>query len=457
MQRNTLPVLFSEASNPTNGAALRSLNIEHLPIGLLKPHPGNARTHNKRQIRQLCESVKAFGWTNPVLIDRDNVIIAGHGRVEAAKLLKLPTVPTIRLEHLTPDQIRAYMLADNKLAMNAGWDGEILKIELQHLTSISLDFGITTTGFEVPEIDQLILGTEKPAAPESVELDNTGPAVTVPGDLWLLGPHRVICGDSLQDETYRRLTKQELAAAIITDSPYNVKIHGHASGLGRAQHREFAFASGEMSEAEFTAFLTKIFSLLVAYSRAGSLHYHFIDWRHLFEMLTAARGVYSEFKNMAVWVKDTPGMGSLYRSQHELILIFKNGAAPHLNNVQLGKFGRNRTNVWNYPGVNAFARQTEEGRLGLVHPCVKPVAMIADALLDCTARGEIVLDAFLGSGTTLMAAERTGRACRGIELDPLYVDVAIRRWQRQTGEAAVHADSDRTFDEIAQDKEADHG
>lgn len=455
MESKTPSALPPNVSSTANGAAVRNLNIQHVPIESLKPHPGNARTHSKHQIKQLVASIQAFEWTVPVLIDRNDFIIAGHGRVEAAKVLKLTSVPAVRLEHLTPDQVRAYVIADNKLAANAGWDNERLKIELQHLTTIDLDFDIAAIGFEVPEIDLLLQDTEK-AERESFEPEATGPAVTVLGDLWTMGRHRLICGNALDDDAYQNLMQGELAAAIFQDPPYNVKIHGHASGLGEVHHREFAFASGEMNETEFTRFLQESCAQLAAHSRPGSLHFLCMDWRHIFELMTAARAVYSEFKNMAVWVKDTAGMGSLYRSQHELILIFKNGNAPHRNNVQLGKFGRNRTNVWKYPGVNAFARQTEEGRLGQLHPTCKNLAMVADALLDCTARGEIVLDAFLGSGTTLMAAERTGRACRAIELDPQYVDVAIRRWQRQTGDDAVHVASGRTFNEISADRENGH-
>ncbi|PTU29175.1 site-specific DNA-methyltransferase [Stenotrophobium rhamnosiphilum] len=424
-------------------------SIEQVLVVNLTPYARNSRTHSKRQIKQIANSIKEFGFNNPVLIDRNNTIIAGHGRAEAAKLLQLTTVPTLRLDHLTPDQVRAYIIADNRLAENAGWDREILKIELQHLSTIDLGFDVTLTGFEVPEIDLIIQGTEKDAKPEIVELETDGPAVTATGDLWQLGRHRLICGDSLNENVYQQLMQGDLADVVISDLPYNVKIDGHASGLGEVHHREFAMAAGEMDESEFIDFLQKACAQLAMHSQQGSLHYLFMDWRHLFELLTAGRAAYAEFKNMAVWTKDTAGMGSLYRSQHELVLIFKNGKSPHRNNVQLGKFGRNRTNVWQYPGVNAFARQTEEGPLGKLHPTVKPVAMIVDALLDCTARGNIVLDAFLGSGTTLIAAERIGRVCRAIEIDPLYVDVAIRRWQRVTGDAAVHVATGRRFDDIA--------
>jgi hypothetical protein len=208
-------------------------------------------------------------------------------------------------------------------------------------------------------------------------------------------------------------------------------------------------AAGEMDEAEFTGFLTEALGHLAAYSRDGSLHFICMDWRHMGELLAAGKRTYTEIKNLCVWTKDNPGMGSLYRSQHELVFVFKHGREPHRNHIQLGRYGRNRSNVWNYPGVNSFSRSGPEGNLLALHPTVKPVALVADALRDCSGRGEIVLDGFLGSGTTLIAAERTGRVCHGLELDPLYVDTAIRRWQILTGQHAHHAGSDRRFDDLA--------
>ena len=281
-----------------------------------------------------------------------------------------------------------------------------------------------------------------------------GPPISKIGDLWLLGRHRVLCGNALDPAAFAALMGEERAAMVFTDPPYNVPIDGHASGLGAIHHRPFPMASGEMDGAEFTAFLGQAFRNLAAFSVDGSLHYICMDWRHVEELLAAGRDVYGELKNLCVWVKDNAGMGSLYRSQHELVFVFKHGRNGHRNNVQLGQFGRNRSNVWQYPGANSFARCGEEGNLLALHPTVKPVAMVADAILDCSARGDIVLDAFLGSGTTVIAAERTGRRCYGLELDPAYVDTIIRRWQALTGGSARHAVSGRSFDDLAREAEA---
>jgi DNA modification methylase len=427
-------------------------------IHQLKPNPHNARTHSKHQIRQIAESIRVFGFTNPVLVGAENQIVAGHGRVEAAKLLGMEEVPTIRLDQLTRDQIRAYAIADNKLAENAGWDREILAIEFQELLALDC-LDITVTGFEIPEID-LILEEARVAplaeeAPPEPEFDRE--PVTKPGDLWLLGKHRVICGNSLHLATYQTLLGSRRAAMVFTDSPFNVRIDGHATGNGAIRHREFAMASGEMSEAEFVAFLTTSFRLLRDFSANNSVHYLCIDWRHLGELLAAGKQNYDEFLNVCVWCKNQGGMGSFYRSQHELVLVFRKGKGPHRNNIQLGQFGRNRTNVWQYPGIQTLSKQSEEGNLLALHPTVKPIAMVADAILDCSARGEIVLDAFLGSGTTLMAAERVGRICCGIEIDPIYIDVAIRRWQKYTGDTATHSASGKRFDEIAAEREVSNG
>ena len=272
-----------------------------------------------------------------------------------------------------------------------------------------------------------------------------------------LGAHRLYCGNALEEAAYVALMTGKKAAMVFVDPPFNVKIDGHASGLGATRHREFAFASGEMSETEFTAFLTQSCRLLATYSEPGALHFICMDWAHAYELLTASRAVYSELKNMCVWAKDNAGMGSLYRSQHELIFVFKHGKTAHRNNIQLGKYGRYRSNIWRYPGMNSFGRTTDEGNLLALHPTVKPVALVADAILDCTQRGDIVLDSFLGSGTTLMAAERVGRICHGMEIDPLYVDTAIRRWQNLTGERARHARTNRYFDTVAAKVGGRHG
>jgi DNA modification methylase len=290
------------------------------------------------------------------------------------------------------------------------------------------------------------------AAPKTDSADEVpalpGAAVTKLGDLWSLGRHRILCASATEESAYQVLMGEERAAAVFVDPPYNVPIDGHVSGLGAIHHREFAMASGEMDEHAYTEFLGKTCCLLVRYSADGSLHYICMDWRHLRELLEAARS-YSELKNICVWAKDGPGMGSFYRSQHEFIIVCKKGRAPHRNNVQLGKHGRNRSNLWHYPCARSFSRATDEGNLLALHPTVKPVRLVSDALLDSTARGDIVLDAFLGSGTTLIAAERVRRRCYALEIDPLYVDTSIRRWQSYTGDTATHAATGQSFDEIS--------
>ncbi len=434
------------------------LSIVYRAINELKPDPNNPRVHSKKHVRQIAASIEAFGFIVPVLVDREGKLIAGHGRLAACRSLGWSEVPTLCLDHLTPAQARAFMIADNRLTEIASWDDRLLAEQLKDLSLIGLDFDIEVTGFEMAEIDLRIAALEDPPEqgddPADVVPDiPEGAPVSKLGDLWRLGRHRVLCGSALDPAAFAALMCEERAAAVFSDPPYNVPIDGHASGLGAIHHRPFPMASGEMDRAEFTAFLTQACRNLAAFSAAGSLHFLCMDWRHLDEMLMAGRQAYGELKNLCVWVKHNAGMGSLYRSQHELVLVFKHGRSGHRNNVQLGRFGRNRSNVWQYPGANSFARSSAEGNLLALHPTVKPVAMVADAILDCTARGDIVLDAFLGSGTTLIAAERTGRRCSGLELDPPYVDTIIRRWQGLTGGSAHHVASGRSFDDLAAEAE----
>jgi DNA modification methylase len=435
--------------------------VEIRPTASLKPYARNSRTHSDSQIRQIAESIRAFGFNKPVLIDGNDEIIAGHGVVEAAKLLALESVPTIRLEHLSEAEKRAYILADNRIAEMAGWDKEILAIELQNLIEMETEFSITATGFEIAEIDSLleILDEDKAAETEEPppDADPGAPVVSRLGDLWQLGQQRVLCGDARDPLAYARLLEGEKARLIITDPPYNVPVQGHVSGLGQVKHDDFIMASGEMREPEFTTFLATVFTNLAAYSFDGSIHFVFTDWRHLYEFLHAGRLVYSELKNLVVWAKTNAGMGSFYRSQHELILVFKNGRARHINNFELGQHGRYRTNLWTYPGANSLQRGRDE-QLAL-HPTVKPVGLYADAMLDCSAPGDLVLDVFCGSGTVFLAAERTRRRACALELDPRYVDVAVRRWEKTTGETAVHAQTGDTFKACAArvSKEAEHG
>src|SRR5712671_1564662 len=446
------------ASRRETASLASRMSIVYRAIDLLKPDPANPRLHSKKQIRQIANSIKAFGFNVPVLVDAELNVIAGHGRLLACRELGWTEVPTLCLDHLTAAQARAFMIADNRLTEIAAWDDRLLAQQLKDLSLLGLDFSIEITGFEMGEIDLRIASledmpdTDDPA--DAVPELSTRPPVSKFGDLWILGHHRVSCGNALDPAAYAALMGEERAAMVFTDPPYNLPIDGHVSGLGAIHHRPFPMATGEMDKAAFTAFLGQACRNLAAFSAGGSLHYVCMDWRHLDELLAAGAEAYGELKNVCVWIKDNAGMGSLYRSQHELIFVFKQRGGSHRNNVQLGQFGRNRSNVWQYPGVNSFARSTAEGNLLALHPTVKPVALVADAILDCTERGGIVLDAFLGSGTTVIAAERVGRRCYGSELDPVYVDTIIRRWQALTGGGARHAANGRNFDDLAREAEA---
>jgi len=429
------------------------MQIEPIPVQDLRPYAQNARTHSRKQIRQIAKSIEKFGFCNPVLIDDANQIIAGHGRVEAAKLLGLDAVPTCRLSHLSASDKRAYILADNKIASAAGWDKELLAIELQGL--IDLDVDLELTGFDMGEIDFLLEEVKEAKGPSSGPEDvvpqiSSGPSVTQHGDMWSLGDHALLCADAREQVAYDRLLGGAKAQIVFTDPPYNVAIDGNVCGLGRIRHREFAMASGEMSETEFTEFLRTVFVRQVANTVDGSIHQICMDWRHMGEMLAAGRKVYTELKNLCVWAKSNAGMGTFYRSQHELVFVWKSGTAPHINNFELGQHGRNRTNIWSYPGISSM----RPGRLDelAMHPTVKPVALVVDALKDCSRRGGTVLDPFCGSGTILIAAERTGRKARALEIDPKYVDVAIRRWQAYAGKSAILAGSGETFEAIEEQR-----
>jgi DNA modification methylase len=431
------------------------MKIEYIAVRELRPYPNNARTHSKKQIQQIAKSIAKFGFCNPVLIDDAKQIIAGHGRVEAAKVLGIDAVPTCRLSHLSEADKRAYILADNKLAEKAGWDRELLAIELQGLIEIDVD--IELTGFEMAEVDLILEEAREASATASGPEDEApecspGRAVTQTGDLWLLGSHRLLCGDARDDAAYDRLLEAAKAEFVFTDPPYNVVIDGNVCGLGRVRHREFAMGCGEMSEAEFTAFLEAVFGLLAENTLDGSIHQICMDWRHMWEMLEAGRRVYSELKNLCIWNKTNAGMGSFYRSKHELVFVWKSGTTAHINNFELGQHGRHRTNVWDYAGVNTM----RAGRLEelAMHPTVKPVALVADAIKDCSRRGGLVLDPFCGSGTILIAAEKTGRKARALEIDPTYVDVAVRRWQAYAGKSAVLAGSGDTFETIEEKRAA---
>lgn len=432
-----------------------SPHIELRHTASLKPYAQNARKHSKAQIKQIARSIETFGFTNPVLIGGDGEIIAGHGRVAAAKLLGLETVPAIALAHLTPKQRKAYVLADNKLALNAQWDPDILAIELQGL--IDIEFDLELTGFSLAETDLILEGAkQRKLNGRDADLDDipvvSGAPVCRRGDLWHLGHHRLLCGDARDADAYRTLMEGERAGLVFTDPPYNVPVQGHVGGLGRVRHREFAMASGEMSAAEFTGFLQTTLGCMARCCRDGTIAFVCMDWRHMQEVLAAGSSVFSELKNLCVWNKTNGGMGSFYRSKHELVFVYKVGSASHTNSFELGQNGRYRTNVWDYAGISSLGAGREEELA--MHPTVKPVAMVADAIKDCSKRGDLVLDAFGGSGSTLVAAESCGRKARIIEYDPLYCDTIIARWQKVTGKEAKLGANGPSCEDISDQRRA---
>ena len=429
---------MTKSSPAASPHADRTLEVVYKAPTELVPDPRNARTHSKRQVEQIVSSIRAFGFTNPILADLDGNLIAGHGRLRAAKEMGLQQIPVITIDGLSEPQKKALRLADNKIALNAGWDTEILKLELAELSLPEIDFDLSLTGFSSGEIDVVLSEAEDPddevipAVPESPRVQ--------PGDIWQLGEHRVACGDGRDVAFLQRLVGEgETIDCAFLDPPYNVKINGHANAKGR--HREFAMASGEMTEDEFRTFLSDTLGACARVSRDGAVHFVCMDWRHMDDVTASACDIYDDLLNLCVWNKSNAGMGSLYRSKHEMVFVYRVGSAPHTNTVELGKHGRNRTNVWDYPSVNSMKGSRREDLA--LHPTVKPVAMVADAYCDVTKQGELVLDIFLGSGTSLIAAERVGRRFRGLDIDPAYVDLTRQRWSDLTGKEPqlIHRDS----------------
>lgn len=429
--------------------------IEYWPIDALTKYENNPRKHPEKQLVKLSGSIREFGFTIPVLVAEDGTIIAGEARVEAASRVGMTEIPVIIAHHWSPGQVRAYRLADNKLASMAQWDTKALAIELAAIIEFD-ESPIEILGWDTAEID-LILEDEVASDdssgssdPADAQVEPPLNPVSWPGDLWHLGTHRLLCGSSLDAASWSTLLADDSAAMVFTDPPYNVPVSGHICGLGKVSHDEFAMASGEMSKVEFTAFLTHFIGKMVPHLKDGAVLDVCMDHRHAGELISAMDKNGLAHLNLCVWNKSNGGMGSLYRSKHELVFIAKKGKAPHTNNVELGKHGRYRTNVWDYAGVNSFGKNRMDDLAS--HPTVKPVALVADAIRDVTHPGEIVLDAFMGSGTTILAAERTKRKAYGIEIEPKYVDVAIRRWEKLTGEQAVLADTGQCFAEVAAER-----
>jgi hypothetical protein len=427
-----------------NGYAVsRNLVPRLVAVAACKPLGRETRKHPPHQVAKLAASLERFGFVVPILIDADGRVVAGWGLVLAARRLGLADVPAVTVADLDEAELRALRLALNRLADDAVWDPAALSLEFSDILQIDPQIELEITGFESGEIEGLLGGSGIDQEDELPEIVNGTAPVTQLGDLWNLGEHRLYCGDALDPDSYARVLGTDKADMAFTDPPYNVPVAGHVSGLGAVKHGDFAMGSGELSSTEFINFLHTSLGLAATRSIDGAIHYVCMDWRHLRELTAAGDGVYSELKNLCVWNKSNAGMGSLYRSKHELIFVFKVGNKPHVNNVALGKWGRHRSNVWDYVSQNSL-NGTRKSKLAL-DPTVKPVAMIADAIRDCSNRGGLILDPFGGAGTTLIAAEQTGRRARLIELEPTFVDVTIERWQRLTGGTAVCADSGQPF------------
>ncbi len=426
------------------------LRYEMAKLEQLTPNPKNARIHSERQIKQIARSVDEFGSISPIIVGPDYTIVAGHGRFAAAKLRGYLEVPVLVVEGLTPVQLKAYALADNKLGDLSSFDTQLLIEEIEGIIADSPEFDITVAGFVTAELDAMsgVIRTG-----ELNDLDDDPPPmpprrpVSREGDLWDLGEHRLACGDSTKAALIEELLGDEPARLMLSDVPFNLKIEGFASGLGRKAHADFAMATGEMTYYQYVGFLRRSITACMGNLVDGAMVLLFIDWRHAAEMLDAGRATGLDLRNILVWVKDNAGMGSLWRSQHELIIAFKHGSAPHINNVQLGVHGRHRSNVLQYPGMNSGTKG--RGKALEIHATVKPVALIADLILDVSNRGDIVLDPFGGSGTAIIAAEKTGRRARLAEIDPGFVDVAVERWQALTGGTARLAATGQTFAEVA--------
>lgn len=432
------------------------LEIAYLPVAELKMPARQLRKHGDKQVHQIAASIARFGFNCPVIIDDDNRIVAGVGRVLAAPQAGINRIPVVRLAHLSAAELRAYAIAENRLAEKSNWDDELLALELGELSGMDLDFDLELTGFGTAELDIIIGGTKDTDAADD---DAIEPVPLVPisrrGDLWRIGKHLLLCGDARDQRDYDTLMGSDKAQMVFTDPPYNVKIGGNVCGLGSISHDEFAMASGEMTPSRFTEFLSESFARMVAASTDGAIHFACMDWRHMGEMLTAGQTHYSDLKNVIVWNKANAGMGAFYRSKHELVFVWKVGSAEHVNTFGLGGSGRYRTNVWDYAGITSAGADRLE-QLAM-HPTVKPVALVADAIKDCSRRGDIILDPFAGAGTTILAAERTGRIARAIELEPKYVDAALLRLERAAGIIATLGDSGLTLDDIAARRLAEAG
>jgi DNA modification methylase len=436
----------TRASSSPPGSQERQIVLR--PPESLRINPRNARIHSKRQIRQITNGIKAAGFIGAIVIDENDMVLAGHGRLAAAKSLNMERVPTLKVTGLSEAQKRAFVLADNKIAENAGWDREILAVELGELAQLlpPLNWDLTLTGFEPEEIDALFGDHGDPKAdPADTAPTLDANPVTRLGDLWVCGGHRVLYGDARSAADLDRVMGGVRARMTFADPPYDQRA-ADVQGGGRIKHPEFTFASGGMRVPEYIAFLETSLRNAARVSVNGAVHYVCCDWRCIAELIAAGRTVYGAMLNLCVWAKTNAGQGSFYPSQHELIAVFRVGAGDHQNNIALARFEPNRSNLWTYRGVNSFGAGRME--LPATYPTTKPVALVADAMRDCTTRGDAVLDPFLRTGTTMLAAEKIGRRGYGLECDPRYVDCVIRRWEAYTRLEAVLDGDGRTYGEV---------
>jgi len=439
----------------TNTPAVRS-RCEKISFSALRPPKIVLRAHSRAKLRTLSRSMQKHGLITPIIVNTEGVIVDGNVRAESARRLGWVTITVIRFEHLTDEELRLYAIAANKMPAEATWDLDALRRELESIEVAMPNIDLTLSGFSVPEIDSMRgayhaaslndLVDDVPALPAGTA------AVSQLGDLWQLKNHRLLCGDATDPAVIASLMGDDQAEQIITDPPYNVVIDGHVSGKGKVRHREFAMASGEMSRADFVDFLKRSMLASAAHLADGGLAYVFMDHAHIGELIDAGSAVFAERKSICVWDKGAGGMGSLYRNAYELVAVFKKGTARHINNIELGKHGRNRTTIWRYPGI----AQQGKGRAKALslHPTVKPVTLIAHAILDASTRGGIILDPFGGSGTSLIAAEVTGRQARLVELDPAYVDTIITRFEILSGVDAIHVPTGLSFTELRSQRAA---
>lgn len=424
------------------------LRSERRPLDQLKDAERRARRTSPGQLERVTRTVAQFGFLKPVLITSSGEIVDGHILVEVARRMRLPDMECAIIDHLSEDEIRMARIALNRIAETGEWDLDTLSLELEELNLSGLDLSLS--GFEPVELDAILHSGSTMAS-----LDERVPAppkvaVSQLGDLWIMGEHRLLCGDCLDARNYQHVLGSRRIDCVFSDPPYNIKIEGVVSGLGKTKHKDFAMGVGEMSDDSFRSFLADYLKLCKAHASEGAVIFACMDWRQIDLLLFAGRDAGLHRINKAIWNKGSGGMGGLYRSAYEEVAVFCTATSGATNNVELGRHGRNRTNVWTYPGANQ--RGSSAGKALGDHPTPKPVELVADAIQDVTRRGELVFDPFMGSGTTLVAAQAVGRTCYGLELDPSYVDVAILRWEKMTGRKAVHAELGKSFSEVGAER-----